>query len=91
MRNNNLCLRHRQFARRFSSRAEPRPRSLWLGDRRGLEQPEQGRAGLQATRGRSSSVFTSCLWSVSAAHEGFPCHARVSRAIVQVFSHRNFS
>lgn len=49
----------------------------------GLEQPGRG----QPAGRRSSSLLTPHLQSVSAAHEGFPCHAHISQAIAQFFAH----
>lgn len=48
----------------------------------GLEQPGRG----QPAGRRSSSVFTPHLQRVSAALEGFPCRAHMSRAIAQFFT-----
>lgn len=47
----------------------------------GLEQPGRG----QPAGRRSSSLLIPHLQSVSAAHEGFPCHACISQAIARFF------
>lgn len=50
-----------------------------------------GESRAAGSSGKRFKVFTSCLWNVSAAHEGFSCHTRVSQTIVQFFGHSNFS